>query len=142
MNGIVILLIAVDATFMPFYGPVLDHHFAERQPAHEHVYLGEARPHHGHPYETLHSHATGPAGSTSDRAEAKPAPDGGVALTSSDGVAVEAQSAGVPVLYVQPGPGSSPGLSPRPAPPSDEAFPISGAPTVIKHPPRSSPFLR
>lgn len=39
-----------------FFGPVLDHHFTERLPQHEHVYLGDATPDHAHPFETQHSH--------------------------------------------------------------------------------------
>ena len=39
------------ALFLPLFGPMLDHHFAERQPGHGHVYFGSAIPDHSHPYE-------------------------------------------------------------------------------------------
>jgi len=41
-------------------GPVLDHHFAERNPLHAHLYFGaaERRSPHSHPYETPHDHAS------------------------------------------------------------------------------------
>ncbi len=32
--------------FLPFIGPQLDHHFAERRPDHVHVYLGDVLPDH------------------------------------------------------------------------------------------------
>ena len=40
---------AVTALFLPLFGPLLDHHFAERQPSHAHIYLD------GPVYEHLHS---------------------------------------------------------------------------------------
>ena len=44
--------VALVALALPLFGPVLDHHFAERQPHHVHVYLGGPVPDHVHPYET------------------------------------------------------------------------------------------
>lgn len=35
---------------------MLDHHFAERHPAHGHMYLGAAGPGHSHPFEHSHIH--------------------------------------------------------------------------------------
>jgi hypothetical protein len=41
---------------LPLFGPLLDHHFAERQHDHVHVYPGRVTPDHAHPYEQPHSH--------------------------------------------------------------------------------------
>lgn len=49
-------LLAVLGLFLPFLGPVADHHFAERHPAHQHLYLGAAVPEHQHRYQTAHRH--------------------------------------------------------------------------------------
>ena len=35
---------------------MLDHHFAERHPGHQHIYLGVANPEHSHDYRPFHSH--------------------------------------------------------------------------------------
>ena len=35
---------------------MLDHHFAERHPGHQHIYLGVADPEHSHDYRPFHSH--------------------------------------------------------------------------------------
>lgn len=42
--------------FLSAFGPLLDHHFAERIPYHEHVYLGGSGPGHSHPVEAPHGH--------------------------------------------------------------------------------------
>lgn len=49
-------LLAVLGLFLPFLGPVVDHHFAERHPAHQHLYLGAAVPEHQHLYQAAHRH--------------------------------------------------------------------------------------
>lgn len=49
-------LLAVLGLFLPFLGPVADHHFAERHPAHQHLYLGAAVPEHQHRYQAAHRH--------------------------------------------------------------------------------------
>ena len=51
------LAITVGALFLPVFGPMLEHHFAERQLEHVHIYVGTAVADHVHPYETLHSHS-------------------------------------------------------------------------------------
>ena len=77
------------ALFLPFFGPMLDHHLAERYPYHTHLYLAGQTPEHVHFYETeahlrLQSHqptrsiANGPG-------RVGPVPDGVVYLTSYDG---------------------------------------------------------
>ncbi|MDA0264499.1 MAG: hypothetical protein O3A93_09815 [Chloroflexi bacterium] len=54
----------ITAVFLTFLGPAMDHHFAERQHTHTHVYLtGEAasQGHPGlHPFELSHSHSAFP----------------------------------------------------------------------------------
>lgn len=49
-------VLAVAALLLPFFGPAIDHHFAERQHDHGHVYLGLAVTDHSHPYEGEHIH--------------------------------------------------------------------------------------
>ena len=44
------------ALMAPFFGPVLDHHFAERFPHHGHIYVASAGPGHVHPYAVPHHH--------------------------------------------------------------------------------------
>lgn len=51
-------LLAVVALLASAVGPMLDHHFAERHPAHGHLYLGAVSPGHSHPYEHSHIHYT------------------------------------------------------------------------------------
>ena len=47
---------ALTALFLPLFGPALDHHFAERQPDHGHVYLDGPDHEHLHTYETYYHH--------------------------------------------------------------------------------------
>lgn len=47
---------ALTALFLPLFGPVLDHHFAERQPDHAHMYLDGSEYEHLHTYETYGHH--------------------------------------------------------------------------------------
>ncbi len=49
-------LLAVAALLLPSLGPLLDHHFAERHPAHGHLYLGSPSPEHTHPFRHSHTH--------------------------------------------------------------------------------------
>jgi hypothetical protein len=50
------LAAALFALFLPFLGPMLDHHVAERQPSHAHVYFSSAAAEHVHFYEDGNSH--------------------------------------------------------------------------------------
>jgi hypothetical protein len=50
------IVAAVSALFMPFFGPMLDHHFAERQPSHGHIFFGPADAEHVHFYEAAQTH--------------------------------------------------------------------------------------
>ena len=48
-------VLAIAALLLPLVGPLLDHHFTERQPGHSHVYLGPIQTGHVHPYEDTRS---------------------------------------------------------------------------------------
>ena len=49
-------LLVVFSLSLSWFGPMLDHHFAERHPGHRHIYLGAAAGAHSHSYEGVHSH--------------------------------------------------------------------------------------
>ena len=49
-------LLAVALLLVSAFGPMLDHHFAERYPSHGHLYLGAADSGHSHPFEQAHIH--------------------------------------------------------------------------------------
>ncbi len=44
------------ALMAPFFGPIVDHHFAERFPHHGHIYVSSAEPDHVHAYAIPHHH--------------------------------------------------------------------------------------
>jgi len=52
-------VVAVYALFLPFYAPLLDHHFTERAPEHGHIYLSGTSVEHSHPYQVPHPHGEG-----------------------------------------------------------------------------------
>jgi hypothetical protein len=98
-----IILVVVYALFMPFFGPMLDHHFAERQHNHQHIYFGSGDADHIHFYEfpdpNSHTHNLPiiPAGSGSESTES---PNEVIYLTSQDGVGQSAPSSTIPALHV------------------------------------------
>lgn len=49
-------LLSTAALLLPSLGPLLDHHFAERQPGHQHWYAGAAAPPHFHDFQRRHVH--------------------------------------------------------------------------------------
>ena len=49
-------LLAVFVLLASALGPMLDHHFAERHPAHGHLYMGAVGLDHSHPFENSHIH--------------------------------------------------------------------------------------
>ena len=51
----VFILATVYALVLSVFGPVLDHHYAERQPDHRHIYLEDVVSDHIHPYEVPHT---------------------------------------------------------------------------------------
>ena len=82
---------AADGLFLPFYVPLLDHHYSERLPGHFHIYPAEVLVEHVHPYEIPHFHgaeAATPRGSeTASGSEGKiiflpPQEDGSAASQS------------------------------------------------------------
>ena len=68
-------------------GPPFDHHFAERQLGHSHIYLAQHDADHRHPFQDAHPHSgpgqeqTAPVGFS----EGVPAGEGIVYLSSNDG---------------------------------------------------------
>ena len=50
-------LLIVMSLALSWAGPMLDHHFAERHPAHQHIYLGTATSEHSHDYGAIHIHS-------------------------------------------------------------------------------------
>ena len=50
-------LLVVFSLFLSWMGPMLDHHFAERHPGHQHIYLGVANADHSHDFQPFHSHS-------------------------------------------------------------------------------------
>jgi hypothetical protein len=82
------VLLALFALCLASLGPVLDHHFAERQPGHTHLYLGAQVPGHLHPYQQAHTH---------HQAEAEPSrSDDTVYLTTHDGIGLDWSTAASP----------------------------------------------
>lgn len=49
-------VLALWAFFSPALGPMMDHHFAERQHSHAHIYFGPPDVEHVHPYQDHHIH--------------------------------------------------------------------------------------
>jgi hypothetical protein len=101
--------------FLPFIGPQLDHHFAERRPDHVHVYLGDVLPDHTHSFEGRHVHYHLPSGqsmNSGDPSERGPA-QGIVYLTSDEGLgqgSVDLTSRLIQQLPLFPGPDDVPRL--------------------------------
>lgn len=80
MNSVLIkiwpLLLIVVMVALPAAGPLLDHHFAERQPYHAHVGADSS---HRHDYRAAHAHPVDPAtGESSD----SPSPGAALVLYS------------------------------------------------------------
>ena len=49
-------LVAAGVLLIAALGPMVDHHFPERHPAHGHLYLGAVAQDHSHPFEHTHIH--------------------------------------------------------------------------------------
>jgi hypothetical protein len=98
-----IIIVVLYVIGMPFFGPVLDHHFAERQYNHQHIYLGSAGAKHTHFYDLrpLHSHTHNtPVVPHSNGSESDESPNEVVYLTSQDGIEQSAPSFTIPALQV------------------------------------------
>lgn len=82
----VLTMMALTALFLPLLGPFMDHHFAERQPLHTHIYPDGSAYGHLHSYETYNHHL----------------------LTSEDGYDEQEQIGAVVILTDSQGLGSGP----------------------------------
>ena len=82
-----VTLVAVSGLLLLLFGPVVDHHFAERQLPHRHIYLNQIALDHVHPFELSHTHLH-EAGDpdTSSSLSGRKAPDDIMYLTSDDGM--------------------------------------------------------
>ena len=59
-SNLVVRIISISLTaivVLVFFGPVVDHHFVERQHNHSHIYLNGSVGEHWHPFEKPHSHS-------------------------------------------------------------------------------------
>ena len=83
MNAILIrvwpLALVVLMVALPAAGPLLDHHFAERQPYHTHVGADSS---HRHDYRAAHAHPPDSAAPATGESSAAPSPDAALALYS------------------------------------------------------------
>jgi len=79
LMGFGLLATALYALFLPFLGALLDHHFAERQPGHLHIYPGGVPVEHPHPYEATHAH-----GEIGDASDGLKSSEGGIIFLPSD----------------------------------------------------------
>lgn len=50
------MVAAATVALLPGLGPLLDHHYAGRQPGHDHVHMGALFPDHLHDHEVSHDH--------------------------------------------------------------------------------------
>jgi hypothetical protein len=97
------IIVALYVLFTPFFGPMLDHHFAERQHTHQHIYFGSTDVKHTHFYELLHLHPHAynmpiiPPGNGSQSNES---PNEVIYLTSQDGIGQNAPSFTIPASQV------------------------------------------
>jgi hypothetical protein len=84
-----LMVAALSVLFMPFLGPIVDHHFAERQYNHGHIFLRSVDVEHIHFYEADHAHDhihDIPATHDSNGPESNELPDEVVFLASQDGI--------------------------------------------------------
>jgi hypothetical protein len=98
-----IIIVVMYALFMPFFGPMLDHHFAERQHNHQHIYFGSAGAKHTHFYQLLHLHShthNTPTIPPTDGSQSNESPNEVIYLTSQDGIEQSAPSFTIPALQV------------------------------------------
>ena len=87
---------ALTALFLPLFGPLMDHHFAERQPGHAHIYLSNPAHNHLHSYETDDHHSI----HSPNVADADAQPANVVALTDTHGIG--SGPSGTPAYLQQP----------------------------------------
>ena len=140
----VVIFLTIHAFLLSFYGPVFDHHFAEREPAHEHIYLGRISLKHIHPYEVLHAHPKAHPNETShiDGSSSTDVPsDEIVFLAAHDAMDEVITQLTAPTVNVAL---NFPGLDKNHyafVVPGDDVFPQSAFIALPKLPPRYSSFL-
>ena len=89
-------LLLVLAIALVSLGPLVDHHFAERHPGHQHYYMGSADLSHSHDYENSHLHQSWVYRS-SESSKGAGGAGGVVFLTPNDGAGHGAADIAVPV---------------------------------------------
>ena len=116
------------ALMAPFFGPLFDHHFAERFPHHGHIYVSSAGPDHVHAYAVPHHHDDGRShvhgGAAAGGDSEAPVP-GIVYLVSNDGLTHAPMSIVVPPVTDDLAPQFPEDGGARFAPPGDDA-PLAG----------------
>jgi hypothetical protein len=98
-----IIVAVVYALLAPFLGPMLDHHFAEQQYNHQHIYFGTTGTKHVHFYELLHPHSHAhhaPITPTSNGPASNELPNEVVYLTSQDGAGQSVSYLTATSLYI------------------------------------------
>ena len=79
---------------VPLFGPLVDHHFAERQPGHMHLYLTGVPIQHLHHHEAFHSHEA-PVADSSEMEAAGPVLENSVIFMPQEGEGLSVSSVGV-----------------------------------------------
>jgi hypothetical protein len=100
-----IVVAALYALILPFFGPLLDHHFAERQHNHQHIYFGATATDHVHFYDLPHPHShvhDTPATPHGDGTGSTASPNDVISLASHDGVGHSCPSCSIPSFYLAP----------------------------------------
>jgi len=85
-------VLALWALFSPAFGPVIDHHFAERHHNHSHIYIGLPNIDHIHPYQDNHPHQLAYLSDDSDPRSRSNQPADTVFLAPLDGLEQDAQA--------------------------------------------------
>ena len=99
----IFVLAAVSLLFLLFLGPLLDHHYAERQPDHAHIYLGQFAPDHIHPFQAPHTHFYTPEandGTSASALSSDETPSDIVYLASYDGMGQVFTQLTVPSIHL------------------------------------------
>lgn len=87
-------LALLTALLVPLLGPLVDHHFAERQPGHVHLYLTGVSVQHLHHHEAFHSHDA-PVADPSGLEAAGPVLENSVIFMPQEGEGLSVSSIGV-----------------------------------------------
>ena len=109
--------VAAAVALLPAAGPMLDHHYAERQPGHGHLHLGAVSTHHHHPH-AHHHHPHAADRAEPDTQDDQPA--GVIFLAAYSGAApshayVSTSASQVSLAFPEPAESPSP-FSPAPDP--------------------------